>query len=194
MTDTVDLQPASDRLSALIGAVRETELAGDTPCRIPVSRLVAHIDGLALAFRVAAEDPEAALLGAPPAVGRDVLEPGWAQRIPERLDRLSEVWNRTDQDGSMTRVGGVDLPRAIAVRVALQELVLHSWDLAKATGRPYDVDAESLAIVHEMVAATAAQDAAGRQGLFGPAVPVPDGASMLDRTVGLAGRSPSWPD
>src|SRR6185312_13428614 len=179
MTDTVDLQPATDRLSVLVGAVRETDLPGDTPCQIPVSRLVAHIDGLALAFRVAAEDPEAPLLGAPPAVGRDVLEPGWAQRIPERLGRLARVWQQTDQDGSMTRVGGVDLPRGIAVRVALQELVLHGWDLAKATGQPYDVDAESLAIVHDMVAATAAQDAADRQGLFGPVVPVPDDASML---------------
>ena len=193
MSDAVDLQPATDRLSALVREVRETDLARDTPCQIPVSRLVAHIDGLALAFRVAAEDPDAPLLGMAPAVGRDVLEPGWAQRISERLDTLSGVWNRTDQDDAMTRVGGVDLPRSVAVRVALQELVLHGWDLAMATGQPYDVDAECLAIVHEMVAATAAGDAADRDGLFGPVVVVPDDASLLDRTVGLAGRSPAWP-
>ena len=41
-------------------------------------------------------------------------------------------------------------------------------------------------------AVTAASDAQ-RDGLFGPVVVVPDDASVLDRTVGLAGRSPAWP-
>jgi uncharacterized protein (TIGR03086 family) len=154
---------------------------------------LAHIDGLSLAFRVAAEDPDAPLLHVPPQMGRDVLEPGWKQRIPERLDALCAVWARTDQDASMTRVGGIDLPRAVAVRVALQELVLHGWDLARATGRPFDMDAESLGIVHHMVTTTAGSDAQPN-GLFGPVVTVADDASVLDRTVGLAGRSPNWPD
>jgi len=193
MSDFVDLQPAADRLSALVRGVQEADLARETPCDIPVSRLVAHIDGLALAFRVAAEDPGAPLLSMSPEVGRDVLEPGWEQRIPERLDRLSGVWQTAEQDGSMTRVGGVDLPRAVAVRVALQELVLHGWDLAMATGQPYDVDAESLAIVHHMVSTRAEPDTPP-DGLFGPVVVVPDDASALDRTVGLAGRSPAWPN
>jgi hypothetical protein len=35
----------------------------------------------------------------------------------------------------MTPVGGVTLPGEIAGQVALDEIVLHAWDLARGTGR-----------------------------------------------------------
>ena len=31
-----------------------------------------------------------------------------------------------------------------------------------------------------------------REGIFGPAIPVPDDAPILDRVVGLTGRDPAW--
>jgi uncharacterized protein (TIGR03086 family) len=189
--DPVDLRPAAERLTALVGAISQDDLGRPTPCEIPVSRLLAHIDGLALAFRVAAEDPDAPILAVPPSVGRDVLEPGWEQRIPERLDRLAQTWRTTPQDGAMTRVGGIDLPRSIAVQIALQEIVLHGWDLARSVDRSFDVEAGNLAVVHHTVRTIAESDAP-REGLFGPVVPVPDDAPVLDRTVGMAGRRPDW--
>ena len=40
----------------------------------------------------------------------------------------------------MTRVGGVRLPGEIAGQLALDEVVLHAWDLARGTGQPYQQD------------------------------------------------------
>ncbi len=39
----------------------------------------------------------------------------------------------------MTKAGGVDLPGEVAGLVALDELVVHGWDVARATGQAYDV-------------------------------------------------------
>ena len=36
-------------------------------------------------------------------------------------------------------------------------------------------------------------DGSDRAGLFGPVVPVPDGAAYFDRVLGLSGRAPRTP-
>ena len=93
----------------------------------------------------------------------------------------------------MTRAGGVDLPAEAAGLVALDELVVHGWDVARASGQPYDCDPELLEVVHGFVAQFSAPgQEAQREGLFGPVVAVPDDAPLLDRVLGLSGRDPSW--
>jgi hypothetical protein len=42
----------------------------------------------------------------------------------------------------MTRVGGVDLPGEVAAHVAINEVVVHGWDLAAATGHDYAGETE----------------------------------------------------
>ena len=71
--------------------------------------------------------------------------------------------------------------------------MLHGWEIARATGQPYECEPELLEVVYGFVAplATPGQDAI-RRGLFGPVVEVPDDAALLDRVLGLAGRDPAW--
>jgi uncharacterized protein (TIGR03086 family) len=81
----------------------------------------------------------------------------------------------------------------VAGLVALDELVLHGWDVARASGQPYEVDPASLGAVHGFVAQFSGPgQEESRAGLFGPVVPVPDDAPLLDRVLGMAGRDPSW--
>ena len=82
------------------------------------------------------------------------------------------------------------MPAGAMAVVALDELLLHGWDLAVATGQPYarldPADAEAcLGFVSSMASPQ------GVPGLFGPIVPVPDEAPALDRLLGLSGRDPS---
>ena len=91
----------------------------------------------------------------------------------------------------MTQAGGVHLPGEVGGLVALDEIVLHGWDLAVATGQPFDVDPDLLTAVHGFVASFDPDpNAEGR--LFGPVVEVPADAPLLDRVLGLAGRDPAW--
>jgi hypothetical protein len=65
--------------------------------------------------------------------------------------------------------------------------------VARASGQPYEVDQPSLEAVHGFVAQFAApEQAAIREGLFGPVVEVSDDAPLLDRVIGLTGRDPGW--
>lgn len=77
--------------------------------------------------------------------------------------------------------------------VALDELVLHGWDLARATGQPYDCDPASAEAVFEFTSMSAApEEAAAREGLFGPVIAIPADAPLFDRALGLSGRDPAW--
>lgn len=89
-----------------------------------------------------------------------------------------------------TRAGGVELPGEIAGIVATDELVVHGWDLARATGQEYVPDAAALRAAYEMLAASV--DDPSRGSIFGPVVPVPEDAPLLDRVIGLSGRDPGW--
>ena len=87
-------------------------------------------------------------------------------------------------------MSGMVLPGETVVAMLVGDLVLHGWDLARATGQPFAPAADALRMTAGFVGAFAAQ---GReQGLFGEPVPVPGDASLLDRTLGLSGRDPSW--
>ncbi|GAB2642821.1 hypothetical protein ABI214_13375 [Prescottella soli] len=62
--------------------------------------------------------------------------------------------------------------------MTIDELVVHAWDLARATGQPFESDPASVE--------------AGREGLYGPVIPIPADAPDLDRLLGYAGRDPRW--
>jgi uncharacterized protein (TIGR03086 family) len=92
----------------------------------------------------------------------------------------------------MTRVGGVYLPGEVAARVAINEVVVHGWDLAAATGHDYAGETELVQAAYEFARSAVAQNPDGSEGLFGAPVAVPESAPLLDRLIGLTGRDPAW--
>jgi uncharacterized protein (TIGR03086 family) len=188
MTPFPDLAPGADRVAALLPAVTDDMLDAPTPCAdTSVGQLLSHLHGLALAFRLGAEkapDP-----GPPPATP-PALTPHWRTELPERLDALVAAWRVPESREGTTSVGGVEMPAASLAVVALDELVLHGWDLARAVGQRYQPDPASVEACLGFVSAVARPE--GVPGLFGPSVPVADDAPALDRLLGLAGRDPSW--
>ena len=174
-------------MARLVEGVPGDALDRPTPCeRYSVGDLLDHIGGLAQAFRAAAVKQP---LGGGPSGDGARLPPDWRAHIQSDLQALAEAWADPEAWTGQTAAGGVDLPGEVAGVVALDELVIHGWDLAKATGQPPDFHGPELEAVHGMVAQFRAADV---EGLFGPAVPVPDDAALLDRVVGLAGRDPGW--
>jgi uncharacterized protein (TIGR03086 family) len=84
-------------------------------------------------------------------------------------------------------------------KVLSDDLPLHGWDLARATGQddsidPHDVEriwATITALPDELLTAFRTPDAFGPGvKVLGPEVKVPDDAALQDRLLGLLGRDP----
>ena len=189
----LDLEPAARRMADLIASVAEDSLDAPTPCpKYTLGDLVDHVGGLSLAFTAAATKAVGGDGAQGPSGQASRLGDDWRTRIPRDLIGLAEAWRDPAAWSGFTQAGGVDLPGKIAGLVALDELVIHGWDVARASGQAYDCDLPTLEAVYEFVApmSVPGQEA---QRIFGPVVEVPEDAPLLDRLIGLAGRDPAWP-
>jgi uncharacterized protein (TIGR03086 family) len=166
----IDLKPACTATSALVGDVRDDQLDAPTPCaELTVRDLIAHLDQVARA----ADAPVP-------------LEPGWRSTIPARLCSVAHEWS---DPAAWEGIGGFGLANAVWGRIVLTEMVVHGWDLARATGRPFELDDEpSLRACLDHVAEFVPNAPVPQ--VWGPPVAVADGAPMIDRIVAITGRMP----
>jgi len=201
-TTSIDFRPACTALAAVVTGIRDDQLAGPTPCpAYTVADLLDHVDGLALAFTAAAAKQPLPGGGAAPAADGSRLGDDWRRRIVGRLDALAAAWQDPAAYDGLTQAGPVELPAEVAALVALDEVVVHAWDLARATGQEYDVDPPAVEACLAFAAsfeppadgpADGPGDGPGDGGLFGPPVPVAADAPVLERLAGATGRDPRW--
>jgi uncharacterized protein (TIGR03086 family) len=189
----IDIRPAAAQLAGVVALVPDDALDAPTPCRgMTVGQLVGHVIGLAEVFTLSASKELGPITATPPQPDEADLAPGWQQRAAEHLAALGEAWQAEEAWEGMTQAGGVDLPGAAAGRVVLDELVVHGWDLARATGQPFTPRDDDLDAIEGMVAELRSGNTGEIPGLFGPTVAVPADATALERVLGLTGRDPSW--
>lgn len=186
-----DLGPQADRVKKLLDGVDDSRLGDPTPCEAyTVGDLVNHLVGLTAAFRDAAAKDLGPSTDVDPGAPAPPLPGDWRTRLPRQLDELAAGWRSEEAWTGETRAGGVTLPGEVAGLVVANELVLHGWDLARATGQLYEADPDALRASVEMLSQSL--DPGQRDEIFGPVVEVPQDAPLLDRAVGLGGRRPDW--
>ncbi|OIJ86618.1 TIGR03086 family metal-binding protein [Streptomyces colonosanans] len=193
MTGTIlDLEPQARIVARLAAGVGDEQLTDPTPCsRYTARNLLGHLLGLAAVFRDAGRKDLGVTSDISPDAVTPDIGPGWREELPRVLDELVEAWRDPAAWTGETRAGGVTLPGAVAGAVVANELVVHGWDLARATGREYEPDPAALEASYGLLLA-AADDSNRADGPFGPVVPVPADAPLLDRVIGLSGRDPGW--
>ncbi|MEV0368440.1 TIGR03086 family metal-binding protein [Streptomyces sp. NPDC050636] len=191
MTEMIDFAAQTRLVARLAEHTDEAQLDAPTPCeKYAVRHLLGHLVGLSGAFRDAARKELGPMTSTDPSETVPDVEPGWRAVLNRNLDEMAEAWRDPDAWEGETQAGGIPLPGAVAGRIALNELVLHGWDLARATGQEYAPDAAGLDASYALLSSWAGEE--GRGSLFGPVVPVPEDAPLLDRVVALSGRRPNW--
>ena len=188
-----DLGPAALRMAELVCAIPDSMLGEPTPCtEYSLGDLLDHVGGLAMAFAAAARKESLEGVAQGPSGDASRLEDGWRLRIANDLSSLADAWRDPAAWTGMTTVG-IELPGDAAGMFALDELVIHGWDVARASRQPYRCDDASLEAVHRLVVQLSDPEVApNRDGLFGPVVEVGPGEPLLDRVIGLTGRDLAW--
>ena len=188
-----DLHAAADRMTRLLEAVPNDSMEAPTPCPdLPLGALIDHVGGFAKVFAASARKEFGELTAQPPDPRADNLEPGWRARMAADLSALADAWDAPDAWEGMTQAGGQELPGAMAGRIALDELVVHGWDIAQATGQRFDCEAVTLGEVEATVQQVRGGNDGDIPGLFGPVVAVADDADALERVLSLTGRDAGW--
>ncbi|WP_030235135.1 TIGR03086 family metal-binding protein [Streptomyces sp. NRRL S-350] len=124
-------------------------------------------------------------------VSRDfTADADWRSGYAAQLDRAVAAWADPAAWEGDVDLGGSPVPAAGIARMLILELVLHGWDVARATGGRIEVDADLAELVGEIVAENA--ELYRRYEGFAEPVALPDGASALDRALAASGRDPRW--
>jgi uncharacterized protein (TIGR03086 family) len=198
MTDTSNLttavRDAAELATGVLTELRSDQLTAPTPCtEYDVRALLDHLAWAAvLSQRAATKTPLerdwSSLTPAPFLDGLPVEQ--WAAAIPAELDAAADAWADPAAWEGDTLVGTTTMPASVVGPMMLAEFVLHSWDLARATGLPYEVP---VALGEATLTAVEPLAQMGRDGgWYGPEIAVPSGASAFERALGLAGRDPAW--
>jgi uncharacterized protein (TIGR03086 family) len=192
--NAVDLGPAARRLADLVTNVKDDALDQPTPCpAYALGDLIEHVGGLALAFAAAGRKERNAYTEMAGAGDASRLGAGWRERIPRDLAALAQAWAEPAAWTGMTRLAGDDSPAAVVGLVLADELAVHGWDMARASGQAYACEPGILAAALKFLQMFASPDApAGPEVAFGPARILLEEAPLLDRVVAMAGRDPGW--
>jgi uncharacterized protein (TIGR03086 family) len=182
-TDAADrIARAVDATGQLVAAVRDDEWAIPTGCTgWTVRDLVGHLVGGNRAFAAMAAGEE-------PPGGDDPLGDDPLAAYRESGEALRAAFTRPGVLDEVFRVPAGTLPGAVVLHLRLTELLVHGWDLARATGRsttvlPADLAEQELAFSRGQLD----RMPPGRRP-FAPPQPVADAAPAIDRLAALLGR------
>lgn len=173
-----DLEPGTTEMTRLVSAVQDDQLGLPTPCtEWTVHDLLVHIHQFTSVFTTNA----AKLPPNPPTA----LADGWRVEIPRALHDLAGAWRDEPAWQGTVAAGGVEMDAADNAVVAMEELTVHGWDLARATGQDVTIDDALLDAVDSFFELFGGAP-------FGPAVEVPAGVTRLERAIARTGRDPDW--
>ncbi|HET9443380.1 MAG TPA: TIGR03086 family metal-binding protein [Acidimicrobiales bacterium] len=176
--------------AAIVAAVRPDQLGLPTPCAAwTVGDLIAHLADANLMFAtaVSGDAGEVAPEGGPPGAAGDgdVVE-----RYHRSVPVLLAAWRRPGAVEGAAALPFATLPAVMALEMQTVDHLVHSWDLARATGLPEAIDPVLAEFAYRSVTAAVGDDARGADGPFGPEVACPPDAPVQDRLVAFLGRRP----
>ncbi|WP_030685343.1 TIGR03086 family metal-binding protein [Streptomyces sp. NRRL B-1347] len=186
---------AAARATPVVRGIGDEQLGAPTPCaEYDVKDLVNHLLHVVVEFQALAAKGSADFTVTPDYVARDA---DWRERFAREADGLAAAWSAPGADEGTT--GTMGLPAATVGAMALLDLTVHAWDLARATGQEYEVQAGApgapgLADVLEVLrgAVEGMAPTARSMGVFGEPVPVREDATSLERLLARTGRDPAW--
>jgi uncharacterized protein (TIGR03086 family) len=190
MTDQIEnCRRALDGAAGMIASLSNADLEKPTPCEgWDVRALLDHMIGVVQNFNTA-------FGGTPltPATGQSVA--GLAGDAPAATYRQSAdaLMAALRQPGALDKTIALpagEMPGARAIMIVIGDQSIHTWDLAKALGKPFRMDEDLakgiLALLHHILT----PDRRGAGKAFAEEVPCPESAPVQERLLAFSGRQP----
>lgn len=204
-----DPRPLFARAIALarttIDGVRDDQLAGPTPCdQLDVRALVTHqVEGVQRVAELFAGRNPLALPGVPEGVDFTGLRSAFSAAA----QAASDAFAADEQLDAMFSLPWATMPGRAHLATYTNEVTVHTWDLAVATGQHPAWDPEVLALADTAIhAAFPPERATVFDAMFAgmpesvrpaahpwrDALPADEAAAPIDRLVAYNGRDPRW--
>lgn len=182
MDPLAQLDQLAPLLGNVVGGIRPDQLDQPTPCEeFTVRGVLEHMIGGATMFA-------AAYRGETPA------EPDTSDPLGSFGPVLGALGQAVSAPGALDQTVAApfgEVPGETFARFIVLDGLVHGWDLATATGQPYDPPADLVAAVDEF--AHQALDPLRGGPAFGDAVEPPAGATPMERLAAYTGRRPVTP-
>ncbi|WP_225851226.1 TIGR03086 family metal-binding protein [Streptomyces sp. HPF1205] len=171
-----------------IAAVRPEQYDGSTPCPdYSVRDLCNHMVSVLRRLAVIGAGGD---FFSVPHFAEDVPDGQWPSAWDTAAQDLIRVWSDPEVNDREIKLPWGPVPGSAAAVIYTNELVIHTWDIAKGTGQSPEWDAAMLAAPLATMHEAAPREPRGGHVPFGPVVEVPEDAPPIDRLVGWFGRTP----
>ena len=192
MTNTTDPREIHQRAVAqtesIVTAVVPAQFGLPTPCaEYDVRALLSHTVGGLNRIAIVGEGGDALAI---PARADGVPGDGWLAAYQGAAARSRAAWADDAKLDALFEVPWGKVPGRIAVSGYVQEITVHGWDLARATGQPTELDPELASWVLAVAQAILPPEPRGGEVPFGPVIPVAPDAGVYARLAAWLGRQP----
>jgi uncharacterized protein (TIGR03086 family) len=177
---------ALEATANIVGNVDAAQFALPTPCaEFDVLALLNHMIGGNYRFvKVAEGEPGTAFPAGGDYVRGDALTP-----YRDSARAVAGAWSEPARLEKTVHLPFGDFPGAFAIGIHTVEVIVHGWDLARATGQPTELDPELYAVARQHTQ-DIGDDFRGPGRPFGAAVEVPPDATETQRLMAWLGRHP----
>ncbi|MGC4895522.1 TIGR03086 family metal-binding protein [Micromonospora sp. DT31] len=178
------LAVTAPRTAAVVRGIADDQLGLPTPCAdYTVRDLLNHLFDVVVNFQALARREEVDWTRK-----ADRLVGDWRARFATEAARLTEAWS--DPAALEGISPGMGLPQETLGWMALIDLTVHGWDLARTTGQELTVDPAVVAAGHEFMDRMG--DTGQKMGAFGPPVATDAHPDTVEALLGRTGRDPAW--
>jgi uncharacterized protein (TIGR03086 family) len=183
MDGVTALERSYDQLDGLLTRVSPDQLSLSSPCagwdvRATLNHTLAAVRMFTLVNEGKAAGDAGDLVGDDPA--------GALKKVA--APNLASWRKRGALEGDRVYPFGT-FPAEVGLMINLGEVLVHSWDVARATGQDDTMNPDATAVLYEFYAPLPL-DEFRAYGAFGPEVVVPESAPVQQRLLGLLGRQP----
>ncbi|MET0426771.1 MAG: TIGR03086 family metal-binding protein [Actinoplanes sp.] len=174
------LAAAAERTVPVVQQIQDDQLVLPTPCaEFQVRDLLNHLYQVVESFQALADRQPVDFSTTP-----DRLTGDWRGAFAAETGKLADAWQ---DPATLEGVSpGMGMPQDVVAAMALMDLTVHGWDLARATGQDYEPDPAAVTVLQPVAEQLVPQGR--RMGVFGDPVPAGPDSGLFERLLALSGR------